>query len=150
MSTGPAGTLAVEAMTMTAVLILTFSLVALAQFAISQWRMIWLTTANQPLSEALHAATGFEAENIGPNDFGALLGLCDELSPNIKKATPWLREVRGYYSLVAKLQKACQSIQPAMAAWAAKEMKTCCRYVAVVLDQNLSLELDSRAAVRSI
>lgn len=133
---------------MTAVLILAFSLAALAQFAISQWRMIWLSTANQPLSQALHAATGFEAENIGPNDFGTLLGLCDELSPNIQKATPWLREVRGYYGFVAKLQKACQSIQPAVAAWAASEMQTCCRYVAVVLDQNLALELD-QAAVRS-
>jgi len=112
--------------------------------------MIWLTTANQPLSEALHAATGVEAENIGPNDFGALLGLCDELSPRIKKTTPWLREVRGYYSIVAKLENACHSIQPAVAAWAASEMKTCSRYVAVVLDQNLSLELDTRAAVRSI
>ena len=135
---------------MTAVLILTFSLAALAQFAISQWRMIWLTTANQPLSEALSAATGIEAENIGPNDFGTLLGLCDELSPAIKKETPWLREVRGYYSVVAKLQRTCQSFQPTIAAWAASEMKTCCRYVAVVLDQNLSLELDTRAAVRSI
>ena len=38
---------------MTAALILVFSLAALAQFAVSQWRMIWLTTANQPLSDAL-------------------------------------------------------------------------------------------------
>jgi hypothetical protein len=134
---------------MTAVLILAFSLIALAQFAISQWRMIWLTTANQPLSEALHAATGFETENIGPNDFGTLLGLCDELSPRIKKATPWLREVKGYYRVVAKIEKACERVQPAVAAWASSEMKTCSRYVAVVLDQNLSFDLDSRAAVRS-
>ncbi|MGC0773834.1 MAG: hypothetical protein WB543_12945 [Candidatus Acidiferrum sp.] len=135
---------------MTAFLILVFSLAALAQFAVGQWRMIWLTTANQPLSEALRAATGIEAKNIGPNDFGTLLGLCDELSPRIKKTTPWLREVRGYYSIVAKLEKTCRSIQPAVAAWATSEMKTCSRYVAVVLDQNLSLDLDTRAAVRSV
>ncbi|MGB7283332.1 MAG: hypothetical protein WBE13_13800, partial [Candidatus Acidiferrum sp.] len=98
---------------MTAALILAFSLVALLQFAISQWRMIWLATANQPLSEALRAATGIEAESIGPHDFGTLLGICDELSPRIRKATPWLREVRGYYKVVAKLEKACRSIQPA-------------------------------------
>ena len=66
-----------------------------------------------------------------------------------RRATPWLREVRGYYSIVAKLEKTCRSIQPAVAAWAASEMKTCSRYVAVVLDQNLSLDLDTRAAVRS-
>ena len=135
---------------MTAVIILAFSVMALVQFAISQWRMIWLTTANQPLSESLCAATGIEAETIGPNDFGKLLGLCDEMSPRLKMGTPWLREVRGYYSVVAKLEKGCRSIQPAVSAWASREMKTCSRYVAVLLDQNLSLDLDQRAAVRSL
>ncbi|MGH9454047.1 MAG: hypothetical protein ACRD51_01875 [Candidatus Acidiferrum sp.] len=134
---------------MTAALILAFAVTALANFAISQWRMIWLTTANQPLSDSLRAAAGVETENIGPNDFGKLLGLCDELSPAIKKSTPWLREIRGYYAVVTKLEKACRSIQPAVAAWAASEMKTCSRYVAVVLDQNLALALDSSAAARS-
>lgn len=134
---------------MMAVLILALSVVALVKFAIGQWRMIWLTTANQPLSDTLRAATGLDAETIGANDFGTLLGLCDELSPQIKKRTPWLREVRGYYRVVGKLEKACRSIQPALSAWAAAEMKTCSRYVAVVLDQNLSLDLDRRAAVRS-
>jgi hypothetical protein len=135
---------------MTAILILVLSMLALIQFAISQWRMIWLTTANQPLSESLRAVTGIEAETIGPNDFGKLLGLCDEMSPHLKVGTPWLREVRGYYSVVAKLEKSCRSVQPALSAWASREMKTCSRYVAVLLDQNLSLDLDQRAAVRSL
>jgi hypothetical protein len=131
---------------MTAVLILAFSILALVQFAISQWRMIWLTTANQPLSDSLRAATGIEAETIGPNDFGKLLGLCDEMAPRLKNGTPWLREVKRYY----KVEKGFRSIQPAVSAWAASEMKTCSRYAAVVLDQNLALDLDQRAAVRSL
>lgn len=135
---------------MTAVLILGFSALALVQFAISQWRMIWLTTANQPLSDSLRAATGIEAETVGPNDFGRLLGLCDELSPRIKKGTPWLGEVRSYYRMVERLEVVCRSIQPRISAWASGEMKTCSRYVAVLLDQNLALDLDRRAAVRSI
>ena len=135
---------------MTAVFILAFSVLALVKFAISQWRMIWLTTAHQPLSDTLQTATGIESESIGPNDFGKLLGLCDQLSPRLQKSTPWLREVKGYYQIVTKLEKACRSIQPALSAWASAEMKTCSRYVAVVLDQNLSLDLDQRAAVRSI
>jgi len=135
---------------MTAILILTFSVLALVQFAISQWRMIWLTTANQPLSDSLRAATGIEAQTIGPNDFGKLLGLCDEMSPRLKNGTPWLREVKRYYSVVTKLEKTFRSIQPAVSAWAASEMKICSRYVAVVLDQNLALDLDQRAAVRSL
>jgi hypothetical protein len=145
-----AGTIIEQTTTMTAVLILTFSVLALVQFAISQWRMIWLTTANQPLSDSLRAATGIEAETIGPNDFGKLLGLCDEMSPRLKNGTPWLREVKSYYGVVAKLEKGFRSIQPAVSAWASREMKTCSRYVAVVLDQNLALDLDQRAAVRSL
>jgi len=136
--------------TMTAALILAFSVLALVKFGISQWRMIWLTMANQPLSDSLRAATGIEAEMIGPNDFGTLLGLCDELSPRLKKGTPWLREVKGYYRVVAKVEKACQSVQPALSAWASAEMQTCSRYVAVLLDQNLSFDLDQQAAVRSL
>jgi hypothetical protein len=136
--------------TMTAALILAFSVLALVQFGIGQWRMIWLTMANQPLSDSLRAATGIEAEAIGPNDFGTLLGLCDELSPRLKRGTPWLSEVKGYYQVVAKLEKVCRPIQPALSAWASTEMKTCSRYVAVLLDQNLSLDLDQRAAVRSL
>jgi hypothetical protein len=135
---------------MTAALILAFSVLALLQFGISQWRMIWLTTANQPLSDSLRAATGIDSDNIGPNDFGKLLGLCDEMSPRLQKATPWLREVKGYYGFVARLERAFRSVQPAVAAWAASEMRICSRYVAVVLDQNLALDLDRRAAVRSI
>ncbi|HLZ52244.1 MAG TPA: hypothetical protein VKP61_15965 [Candidatus Acidoferrum sp.] len=135
---------------MAAALILVFSLLALANFAISQWRLIWLTTANQPLSDTLRAATGVEAENIGSHDFGKLLSLCDELSPRLIKRTPWLREVKGYYRIVSKLENISRSIQPAVASWAASEMKTCSRYVAVLLDQSLSLDLDRRAAVRPV
>jgi hypothetical protein len=145
----PAARIVEQATTMTAALILAFSVLALVQFAVSQWRMIWLTTANQPLSDSLRAATGIASESIGPNDFGKLLGLCDEMSPHLKKGTPWLREVKGYYSVVAKLEKSFRSLQPTVSAWAASEMKTCSRYVAVVLDQNLALDLDERAAVRS-
>jgi hypothetical protein len=122
---------------------------ALFRFAIYQWRMIWLTTANQPLSDSLRAATGVDGESIGANDFGTLLGLCNELSPDLRRSTPWLREVTGYYHVVAKLEKVFRSVQPALSAFAAAEMKTCSRYVAVVLDQHLSVGLDRRAAVRS-
>ena len=135
---------------MTAAFILAISIAALLRFAVSQWRMIWIATANQPLSDSLKAATGIEAESIGSEDFGLLLGLCDELSPRIRKGTPWLREVTGYYRAIAKVERAFRGVQPAVAAWAAREMATCARYVAVVLDQNLALDLDLRATARSL
>jgi len=135
---------------MAAALILTVSLLALLQFAISQWRLIWITTANQPLSDTLRAATGFDGSSVGANDFGTLLGLCDELSPTIRKATPWLREVTCYYRLMTTVRSVFGNVLPAMGSWASREMKTCARFVAVVLDQNLALDLDRRAAARSV
>lgn len=135
---------------MTAALILVFSVLALLQFAISQWRMIWLTTANQPLSDSLRLTAGIDTDSIGAKDFGKLLGLCDEMSPLLKNGTPWLREVKGYYGLMAGMEKLCRSVQPALAGWASGEMRTCSRYVAVLLDQNLALDLDRQATARSI
>src|SRR5271169_993303 len=113
---------------MTAAFILVFSVLALVQFAISQWRMIWLTTANQPLSDSLRVTAGIDAESICGKDFGKLLGICDEMSPLLKKGTPWLREVKGYYGLMTGLEKLCRSFQPALADWASAEMRTCSRY----------------------
>lgn len=135
---------------MTAVLILGFSTLALLSFSIGQWRLIWLTTASEPLSGSLHAATGMAVDAIGPNDFGKLLGLCDQLSPCLEKGTPWLREVASYYNVVTRLEHVFRSIQPALSAWASRERTTCSRYVAVVLDQTLSVALDERAAARSV
>jgi hypothetical protein len=134
---------------MTAAIILAFSVLALLSFSISQWRMIWLTTANQPISDSLRAATGLDADAIGPNELDKLLGLCDELSPLIKKRTPWLREVAFYHFALRQLQRTVRSIQPMLSKWAAGEMATCSRYVAVVLDQNLSVDLDRRATARA-
>jgi hypothetical protein len=37
---------------------------------------------------------------------------------------------------------------PSIASWANMEMQTCSRYVAVALDQNLSMNLDRRLAAR--
>jgi hypothetical protein len=135
---------------MAAALILVISVLALTQFAISQWRLIWLTTANQPLSDTLRATTGLDGSAIQSADFDTLLGFCDELSPQIRKATPWLRQVSLYYGLMTKVQRAFGSVLPALGSWAANEMKTCARFAAVVLDQNLLVDLDRRAAARSI
>jgi hypothetical protein len=135
---------------MVAALILAFSVLALLQFAVSQWRLIWFTTANQPISENLRATAGIDEGAIRPGDFGALLKLCDELSPDIREATPWLRELRCYYGLLSKMQRACASLVPSLAKWTAGEMAVCSRYVAVVLDQNLALDVDRRAAARSV
>jgi hypothetical protein len=134
---------------MVSIFILAFAGFALVKFGISQWRAIWITTANQPLSESLQLTAGFDAARVGAGDFNALLNLCSELSPDLKKKSPWLREVSVYYRLVEKLEHAFRVKLPAFSTWAKNEMQICSRYVAVVLDQSLSMSMDREFATRA-
>jgi len=134
---------------MVPIFILGFAAFALVKFGISQWRAIWITTASQPLSDALQVAAGIDGAAIGAGDFGTLLHLCNELSPDLKKKSPWLREVSVYYRLAEKLEHVFRVKLPAISAWAKSEMQICSRYVAVVLDQNLSMNMDRQFATRS-
>ena len=126
--------------------ILLFSGFALIRFGVSQWRAIWISSANQPLSESLQLTAGIDASSIAGEDFGRLMNLCDQLSPELKKSSPWLGEVSLYYRLVSRLRQFSRTTAPSIAKWAATEMETCSRYVAVVLDQNLAMNMDRRLA----
>jgi hypothetical protein len=129
--------------------ILAFSGIALVRFAVSQWRAIWIASANQPLSDSLQLSAGVDPAAIAADDFGRLLSLCDQLSPELKSSTPWLGEVSIYYRAMAAVEHTCGPKLPRIAVWAAREMQTCARYVAVVLDQNLAMTLDRRLAARA-
>ncbi len=133
---------------MLSLFILLFSGFALIRFAVSQWRAIWISSANQPLSDSLRLTAGIDAAAITGEDFGRLMNLCDQLSPELKKSTPWLSEVSTYYRSIARLQQLSKTTVPSVANWAAREMQTCARYVAVVLDQNLAMNLDRRLATQ--
>jgi hypothetical protein len=134
---------------MVSIFILAFSVIALVRFAIAQWRAIWLSTANNPLSDALQLTTGTDGSAIGAQDFSTLMDLCDKFCPDLKKTSPWLREVSIYYRLVLKLEQVFQSKVPRLSIWARNEMQSCSRYVAVLLDQSLSMSLDRRLAASS-
>ena len=60
---------------MIAAFILVLSVVALLQFGIAQWRSIWISIAEQPLSASLQTATGIPADAIGADDFEVSPGL---------------------------------------------------------------------------
>jgi hypothetical protein len=126
--------------------ILAVSSIALVRFAVSQWRTIWIASASQPLSDSLQLAAGIDPATIAGRDFVRLLSLCDQLSPELKNSTPWLGEVSLYYRAMAAVEHACGPNLPRIAVWAAREMQTCARYVAVVLDQNLAMSLDRQLA----
>jgi hypothetical protein len=134
---------------MVSIFILAFAAFALVKFGISQWRAIWITTANQPLSDSLQVTAGIDGERVGAGDFSTLMNLCNELSPDLKKKSPWLREVSVYYRAVEKLEHAFRAKLPAISAWAKGEMQICSRYVAVVLDQSLSMSMDRQFATRA-
>ena len=134
---------------MVSIFILVFAAFALVKFGISQWRAIWITTANQPLSDSLQLTAGIDGEHVGAGDFSTLMNLCNELSPDLKKKSPWLREVSVYYRAVEKLEHALRAKLPAISAWAKGEMQICSRYVAVVLDQSLSMSMDRQFATHS-
>jgi hypothetical protein len=129
--------------------ILLFSGLALIRFAVSQWRAIWISSANQPLSDSLQLTAGIDTAAISAQDFGRLMNLCDQLSPELKKSSPWLSEVSAYYRAIARLEQVSNSKIPSISTWASREMKTCARYVAVVLDQNLAMNLDRRLAAQA-
>lgn len=134
---------------MLSLLILLFSGFALIRFAVSQWRAIWISSANQPVSDSLQLTAGIDAAAIGAGDFGRLMTLCDQLSPELRTCSPWLKEVSLYYRVIANLERITGAKIPSISSWAKQEMQTCARYVAVVLDQNLSMNLDRRLAAQS-
>jgi hypothetical protein len=134
---------------MVSLLILVFAGFALVKFGIAQWRAIWITAANQPLSESLQLTAGIDGAHVGAGDFSTLMNLCNELSPDLKKKSPWLREVSVYYRAVEKLEHTFRMKLPAISTWAKSEMQTCSRYVAVVLDQSLSISVDRQFATRA-
>jgi len=134
---------------MLSLFILVFSGFALIRFAVSQWRAIWISAANQPVSDSLQLTAGIDAAAIGAGDFGRLMNLCDRLSPELKKSSPWLSEVSMYYRAIARLEQVSKAKVPSISTWASREMQTCARYVAVLLDQNLAMSLDRRLAARA-
>jgi hypothetical protein len=134
---------------MVSLFILVLSVAALVRFGISQWRAIWMSTANQPLSDSLQLAAGIDGATIGAGDFGTLLHLCNELSPDLKKISPWLREVSFYYRAMTKFEQLFRVQLPSIAAWAKGEMQICSRYAAVVLDQSLAMNVDRQLAARA-
>jgi hypothetical protein len=123
--------------------------VALIRFAASQWRAIWISSANQPVSDSLQLAAGIDTARISAGDFSRLMALCEQLSPGLKETSPWLHELSVYYRAIARIEQASKAKVPSVASWAAGEMQTCARYVAVVLDQSLAMNLDRRLAARA-
>lgn len=134
---------------MIAAFILVLSVAALMQFAIAQWRSIWISIAEQPLSASLQTATGIAPDAIGADDFEVLARTSEQLCPSPQERNMWLKEVRVYYRLVRAMWNMSSERLPSLAEWAQSELVTCSRYAGAVLDQRLNANLAYASALRS-
>ncbi|HUK30556.1 MAG TPA: hypothetical protein VLV89_05535 [Candidatus Acidoferrum sp.] len=128
---------------MISVVILVLMVGAMAQFGLHYWRSLIAGFAAQPLSERFPAFSGLAHENPEAEDFGALLSL-HRLTPTLGRRQDSLSTIRAYYTAVSVLCKL-----PALHQWAQREMETCSRYVAVLVDQRLTQNLAYAAEMRS-
>ena len=126
---------------MIAAFIVVLSAAALLQFAISQWRAMWITIAEQPLSEHFTTATGIVGDEIRADHFGLLTQMSEQVDASGKQSNLWLKEVRIYYRTIRALNQFCEKQFPAIAAWANHELVACSLYAAATLDQRLSSHL---------
>ena len=129
---------------MIAICILALSILALAEFASSQWRSMWILVGAQPLSSSLESATGISAESLTADHFSLLAQTTEQLCPSREEGNLWLREVGVYYRIVRLLDKNI----PSLSSWANDELLACSRYAAVVLDQRLNANLAYASEVR--
>lgn len=134
---------------MIAALILVMSVVALAQFAIAQWRSMWMTVAAQPLTDYVQAATGISDAAISENDFDLFVRTSEQLSPSAQEGNLWLREVSIYYRVIRALDGMCAEQISGLSDWAKNELVACSRYAAAVLDQRLNSSFTCAAEIRS-
>jgi hypothetical protein len=126
---------------MFAALIFVFSVAALIQFALSQWRAMWITIAAQPLSPFFTTSTGLAGDDIRPEHFDFLTHTSKQLGASAKQKNLWLREVQIYYRTIRALNQVLEKHLPFFSTWANHELVACSRYAAAILDQRLSSNL---------
>jgi hypothetical protein len=126
---------------MIAAFIVVLSVAGLIQFALAQWRAMWITIAEQPLSAFFTATTGIAVDQIGADHFDLLTRTSDQLGPSGTQSSLWLKEVRVYYRTIRALKQFCEKQFPAFAAWTNHELIACSLYAAATLDQRLSSHL---------
>jgi len=120
-----------------AALICVMSLGALIQFAVAQWRSIWITIAAEPLSSAFEAATGVANDAIGAEHFEMLIRASEQIGPAPQERCIWLKEVRAYHRILRFCLGLSGAALPGVSNWAKRELKECSRFAAAILDRRL-------------
>ncbi|MFI5126884.1 MAG: hypothetical protein WBE21_15450 [Candidatus Acidiferrales bacterium] len=126
---------------MIAALICVFSLAALLQFAISQWRSIWIAIAAQPLSSSLESVTGITNAEICAEHFEMLTRASEELGRSLHESNLWMKEVVIYYQALRAFRKLSGKALPSISNWANRELMECAKFAAAMLDRRLNNSL---------
>jgi hypothetical protein len=122
---------------MIAALICVISLVTLIQFAISQWRAIWLTIAAQPLSKSFESATGIPDNLIGADHFEWLVRVSQQKFPSPQAGHSWLTAVGVYRKGLYVFLRLTGGRFPVASNWINRELTECSKYAAAMLDRRL-------------
>jgi hypothetical protein len=126
-------------------IIITVSVIAIAQLALYYWRATISGIAGQAISDRVRVAAGIAHEGIGAQDFRSIIILKD-LSPDLLGKNSNFTAIRTYYAAVEKLD----NVVPGVTGWANAEMATCSRYAAVLMDEHLERNMVCAAQVRGM
>jgi len=131
---------------MIAALICVISCATLIQFAISQWRSIWLTIAAQPLSNSFEAATGISHDSVSPDHFEWLIRVTQQKFPSLREGRSWLTAIGLYRKGLYAFLKMGGHALPSVADWVTRELTECSKYAAAILDRRLNTSLACNSA----
>jgi hypothetical protein len=133
---------------MFAAMLLTISLVALAQFALYYWRALLTNVASQPISRDVLEAVHVVESDLRGSDFERLAGLLT-LTPELQGDRGGLGLVSVYYKIMGKVAELFAGIAPVLASWGEQERVLCARYAAVQIGRRLEANLSQAASIRS-
>jgi hypothetical protein len=132
---------------MIAALIFVISVAALGQFALFSWRAAFLTVASREMSLETRAAMGAAAAAVDSGDLaGASKWL--ELSPNLAGEDRRLWTVKLYFVALRAIGGLSRLMAPA-GEWSQREMVSCARYAAIVVEERLQRNRLVMAEMRS-
>jgi len=129
-------------------MLLTISIVALAQFAMYYVRSVVAGVAAQPISHDVLTAVSLNGSPLSGRDFRIVAKLYD-LTPNLQRTSSGIGLVRAYFSVVHAIGRVTSGRVASLARWAEGERLLCVRYAAVQVDRRLQSNLALAAAIRS-
>ena len=133
---------------MFAALLLTISVVALAQFGAFYWRALVASEAALPISQQVLEAASTDCTSLRGEDFPAFAEL-HAVTPGLGWKSADLGLVPAYYKLIHMVGTLASGRMAGLASWAEGERLLCARYAAVQVDRRLQANLELASSLRA-